>query len=39
MTDDAIPSLNLAIASLATSNNFARWVTKAPLPVGLFHLN
>ncbi|MFM7717634.1 MAG: hypothetical protein ACKO7A_34475, partial [Microcystis sp.] len=37
MTDDAIPSLNLAIASLATSNNFARWVTKAPLPGGYVH--
>ncbi|AVQ72302.1 hypothetical protein MTo_03570 [Microcystis aeruginosa NIES-1211] len=37
MTDDAIPSLNLAISSLATSNNFARWVTKAPLPGGYVH--
>ncbi|MFN9671764.1 MAG: CHAT domain-containing protein [Microcystis sp.] len=37
MTDDAIPSLNLAIASLATSNHFARWVTKAPLPGGYVH--
>jgi CHAT domain/FHA domain len=37
MTDDAIPSLNLALASLATSNHFARWVTKAPLPGGYVH--